>query len=109
MGINDYAVLGALRAFEEVGRCNICLAVSHGGGPEARRELRLPNTPLVGTVALFPEKYGESLLLLALDILNQRAAPPAVYLPVQVLTRKNVNEFYPHDTFIGSRAGDTML
>jgi ribose transport system substrate-binding protein len=109
MGINDYAVLGALRAFEEVGRNNVCLAVSYGGGPEARRELRLPNTRLVGAVAFFPEKYGESLLLLALDILNQRTAPPAVYLPVQVLTRNNVNEFYPQDTFTLSRADDVAL
>jgi ribose transport system substrate-binding protein len=36
MGINDYAVLGALRAFEEACRSNMCLAVSHGGSPEAR-------------------------------------------------------------------------
>ena len=101
-GINDYAVLGALRAFEEAGRSNMCLAVSHGGGPEARRELRLPSTPLVATVAFFPEKYGESLLLLALDILNKRATPPAVYMPVQILTRKNVDDFYPLDVFPGT-------
>ena len=102
MGINDYAVLGALRAFEEAGRSNMCLAVCYGGGPEARRELRLPNTRLVATVAFFPEKYGESLVLLALDILNKRTTPPAVYMPVQLLTRKNVADFYPHDTLIGS-------
>jgi ribose transport system substrate-binding protein len=100
-GINDYAVLGALRAFEEAGRSNMCLAVSHGGGPEARRELRLPSTRLVAAVAFFPEKYGESLFLLALDILHKRTTPPAVYMPVQLLTRKNVGEFYPHDTFTG--------
>lgn len=105
MGINDYAVLGALRAFEEVGRSEMCLAVSHGGGPEARRELRLPNSRLVAAIAFFPEKYGESLLLLALDILNKRAAPPAVYMPIQVLTRKNVNEIYPQDIFTGSGTG----
>jgi ribose transport system substrate-binding protein len=109
MGINDYAVLGALRAFEEAGRSDMCLAVSHGGGPEARRELRLPNSRLVAAVAFFPEKYGESLLLLALDILNKRPAPPAVYMPVQVLTRKNVSEFYPQDTFAGSPLPDTTL
>jgi len=108
-GINDYAVLGALRAFEEAGRSNLCLAVSHGGVPEARRELRLLNTRLVAVIAFFPERYGESLLLLALDILNQRPAPPAIYMPVQVLTRKNVNEFYPQDTFIGSGADDAAL
>ena len=105
-GINDYAVLGALRAFEEAGRSAMCLAVSHGGGPEARRELRLANTRLIATVAFFPEKYGESLLLLALDILNKRITPPAVYMPVQLLTRKNVGEFFPHDTFVGSSRGN---
>lgn len=87
----------------------MCLAVSHGGAPEARRELRLLNTRLVAVIAFFPERYGESLLLLALDILNQRPAPPAIYMPVQVLTRKNVGEFYPHDTFIGSGADDAAL
>ena len=107
-GINDYAVLGALRAFEEAGRSAMCLAVSHGGGPEARRELRLANTRLIATVAFFPEKYGESLLLLALDILNKRNTPPAVYMPVQLLTRKNVGEFFPHDTFAGSSRGIAM-
>jgi ribose transport system substrate-binding protein len=101
-GINDYAVLGALRAFEETGRSNICLAASHGGSPEARRELRLPNTRLVASVGFFPERYGESLILLALDILNKRTTPPAIYMPVQVLTQKNVDEFYPHDTFTSS-------
>ncbi len=102
MGINDYAVLGALRAFDEAGRRGFCLAVSHGGGPEARRELRLPNTPLVAVISFSPEKYGESILLLALDMLNGRDTPPAVYMPIQVLTRKNVNDFYPHDTFFAS-------
>lgn len=105
-GINDYAVLGALRAFEEAGRSNFCLAVSHSGGPEARRELRLPNTRLVAAVAFFPEKYGDSLLLLALDILNKRNSPPAIYMPVQLLTRKNVDDLYPHDTFTGSATSD---
>ena len=101
-GINDYAVLGALRAFEEAGRSNLCLAASHGGSPEARRELRLPNSRLVAAVGFFPERYGESLILLALDILNKRTTPPAIYMPVQVLTQKNVDEFYPRDTFTSS-------
>lgn len=101
-GINDYAVLGALRAFEEVGRSNMCLAVSHGGGPEARRELRLANSRLIAAVAFFPERYGESLVHLALDILNNRTILPAVYMPVQILTPKNVDDFYPHDRLTGS-------
>lgn len=108
IGINDYAVLGALRAFEEAGRSNLCMAVSFGGGPEARRELRLPNSRLFATVAFFPEKYGEQLVLLALDILHKRTTPPAIHMPVQILTRKNVDRFYPHDTFASPRPEDSI-
>lgn len=106
-GINDYAVLGALRAFEEAGRSNLCLAVGFGAVPEARRELRLPNSRLKASVGFFPEKYGESLLLLALDMLNNRATPPAVYMPVQLLTRKNVDDFYPQDTLTSPAASSS--
>ena len=98
-GINDFAVLGALRAFEEAGRSRLCLAVGLGAIPEARRELRLPNTRLFGSVAFFPERYGESVLKLALDILHHRVIPPAIYAPVQLVTPKNVDQFYPKDIF----------
>lgn len=98
-GINDFAVLGALRAFEEAGRSKLCLAVGFGAIPEARRELRLPSTRLAGSVAFFPERYGEGVLKLALDILHQSAAPPAIYVPVQLMTPKNIDQFYPKYIF----------
>lgn len=98
-GINDFAVLGALRAFEETGRSNLCLAVGLGGTPEARRELRLPNTCLVGCVGFFPERYGKSVLALAVDILHKKSVPPAIYASVQMITPQNVNQFYPKDIF----------
>ncbi|MDR5729290.1 MAG: substrate-binding domain-containing protein [Terriglobia bacterium] len=98
-GINDFAVLGALRAFEEAGRSRLCLAVGLGAIPEARRELRVSNTRLFGSVAFFPERYGEMVLELALDILHHRVTPPAIYAPVQLLTPKNVDQFYPKDIF----------
>ncbi len=53
-GINDASVLGALRAFEEAGRASFCIAVGQNCSPEAREELRRPNTRLFGSVALFP-------------------------------------------------------
>ena len=105
-GINDFAVLGALRAYEEAGRGSSCIAVSIGGGPEARRELRLPSSHLHACVAVFPERYGESVMQLALDILNHRSTPPAVYMPAQVLSAKNVDEFYPTDIFSDLGQGD---
>jgi ribose transport system substrate-binding protein len=99
IGINDFAVLGALRAFEEAGRSRLCLGVGFGAIPAARRELRIPTTRLVGSVAFFPERYGESVLKLALDILHQKPIPPAMYAPVQLMTPKNVDQLYPKDLF----------
>jgi ribose transport system substrate-binding protein len=98
-GINDFAVLGALRAFEEAGRSRLCLAVGFGAIPAARRELRLSNTRLTGSVAFFPERYGERVLKLALDILHKKLVPPAMYAPVQLMTPRNVGQLYPKDLF----------
>jgi ribose transport system substrate-binding protein len=98
-GVNDYAVLGAIRAFEEAGRGNLCLAVGLGATPESRRELRMPNTRLVASVAFFPERYGERAITIALDMLQRMPVPPAVYAPVQLLTPRNVDQFYPKDIY----------
>jgi ribose transport system substrate-binding protein len=97
VGVNDSAVLGALRAFEETGRANLCLGVGLGAIPEAREELRRRSTRLIGSVAFFPEKYGESLVQLALEILHKRSVPPAVYASIQMITARNVDKFYPND------------
>ena len=98
-GIHDLAVLGALRAFEEAGRSQLCCAVGFAANPEARRELRLPNSRLMELVAFFPERYGEGLIRLALDILHEREVSPAFYVPMQMLTAKNVDQYYPKDIF----------
>lgn len=94
-GVNDLAALGALRAFSEVGRADFCLALGVGAFPEARRELRSPHTRLIGSIATFPERYGDSLIEIALDILHHKQVPPAVYAPIQLITPQNIDTFYP--------------
>ena len=101
-GVNDLAVLGALRAFSEVGRSNFCLALGVGAFPEARRELRSPQTRLIGSIATFPETYGDNLIQLALDILHHKQVPPAVYAPIQLITPHNIDKFYPSTIFAGA-------
>lgn len=98
-GVNDLAVLGALRAFAEVGRSEYCLALGVGALPEARREMRSPQTRLIGSIAPFPERYGDNLIQLALDILYKRSVPPAVYAPIQLITPQNIDKFYPATLF----------
>jgi ribose transport system substrate-binding protein len=98
-GVNDLAVLGALRAFSEVGRSNLCLALGVGAFPEARRELRSPQTRMIGSIATFPERYGDNVIQIALDVLHHKQVPPAVYAPIQLITPQNIEQFYPGTLF----------
>jgi len=97
---NDPSALGAARAFQESGRGDCCAIVGQNGEPDARAELREERTPLIGTVGFFPEKYGEPLLKLALDILAHKQTPPAVFVRHQVITAENVDHLYPNDALL---------
>jgi len=101
---NDSSALGALRAFQEAGRQNECAVVGQNAEPEARAELRSPNTRLIASVAYFPEKYGDGLIRLALDILGRKAVPPAVFTSHQIITPENVDHFYPNDVLLTAQA-----
>ena len=97
---NDPSALGALRAFQEAGRANDCVIVGQNAEPEARAELRVPGTRFIASVAYFPEKYGDGLLRLALEILARKAVPPAVFTNHQIITPDNVDHFYPNDSLV---------
>lgn len=107
--LNDPSCLGALQAFEEAGREMNCLAVGQNGSIEARREMRRPGSRLVGSVAYFPERYGEALLSLALDKLQGREIPPATFVRHRMMTPENVDSFYPNDKLITAGDGDSLL
>ena len=96
--VNDPSALGALRAFQEAGRSECCAVVGQNASPEGRAELREHGTRLIGSVGYFPEKYGDEVVRLALDILNRRPVPPAVFVKHQLVTPETVNHFYPNDS-----------
>ncbi|PYT76343.1 MAG: LacI family transcriptional regulator [Acidobacteria bacterium] len=95
--INDPSALGALRAFQEAGRAESCVIMGQNASPEGRAELRQPKTRFVGSVAYFPERYGENLIRVSLDILNQRPVPPAVFVEHKLITPASVDHHYPND------------
>lgn len=97
---NDPSALGSLRAFEEAGRSMQCAVVGHSAEPEAREEMRTPRTRLIGSVGYFPEKYGDGLISLALDILAHKPTPPACFVKHHLVTPENVNQFYPNDQLL---------
>jgi ribose transport system substrate-binding protein len=103
--INDPSALGALRAFQEAGRTDSCAIMGQNASPEGRAELRQPGTRLVGSVAYFPEKYGDDIVALALDILHRKPVPPAVFVKHQLVTPETLNHIYPNDELLHMTAG----
>jgi ribose transport system substrate-binding protein len=72
--------------------------MGQNASPEGRTELREPNTRLIGSVAFFPERYGDDLIRVSLDILNQRQVPPAVFVEHKLVTPATVDHYYPNDS-----------
>ncbi len=107
--LNDPNCLGALQAFEEAGRAKNCLAVSQNATIEARREMRRPGTRMIGSVAYFPERYGEAIIALALDKLEGKEIPSATFTRHQMITPENVDSYYPNDSLITAGDGDSLL
>ena len=99
--LDDICALGALRAFEEVGRADCCAVMGQNGSPEARMELRRPGTRLIGSVGYFPEKYGDRLLRLVVDLLEKKPVPSAVFVKHRLITQANVDDLYPNDRLMG--------
>jgi ribose transport system substrate-binding protein len=98
---NDPSAIGAARAFQEAGRADSCAIVGQNAEPDARAELRQPRTPLIASVGYFPERYGDGLIKLAIDILAKKPVPPALFVRHHVITRENVDHYYPNDALLG--------
>jgi hypothetical protein len=50
-------------------------------------EISKHDSPLIGAVAYLPEKYGGKILPVALQCLNGKAVPPAVYVEHKLIAR----------------------
>jgi ribose transport system substrate-binding protein len=97
LAANDPSALGAIRAFEECGRSRFCAVMGQNATAEARAELRRRGSPLVGSVAYFPERYGDEVIRLARRTLAGQPVPPAVFTKHELVTPENVNRIYPLD------------
>jgi ribose transport system substrate-binding protein len=107
--MNDPSAVGAVRAFEEAGRLQSCAVIGHNASLEARAEMRRGESRLVGSVGFFPERYGDGVMALALDILRHRPTPPAIFVRHQLVTPENVNHLYPNDALLSPGELDLTL
>ncbi len=74
--------------------------MGQNASPEGRVELREPHTRFIGSVGYFPERYGDDLIRVGLELLNHRPVPPAVFGGHQLITPENVDHFYPNDSLL---------
>lgn len=95
VAINDPCALGALQAFRDAGREEDCAIVGHNASPEVHPELARSGSRLIGSVGYFPERYGEGVIPLALNLLAGRAVPPATFIRHEMVTPHNLRSFYP--------------
>ena len=102
--VNDVCALAVLRAFEEIGASEKCAVVGQNAILETRNELRRPGTRLIGTVAYFPERYGDEIISLALGILQKKSVPSTVFVKHQLITPRNVDLVYPLDERLDFKA-----
>jgi ribose transport system substrate-binding protein len=95
--INDDTAMGSIAAAEALGRSKDIAVVAIDGSDRARQELRKASTPLVGSTASFPEKYGDKIIPVMLKRLKGEEVPKEVFTDHVFLTKDNVDKYYPAD------------
>ncbi len=91
---NDDAAIGALDAVQDLKIEDHVVIVGQGADRKIREVLVDLTTPIIGSTAFMPEKYGEKLVEIAFNILNNIPVPPAVYIDHTFIDLNNVHEFY---------------
>jgi len=91
---NDLSAAGALHAVRAAKHEKYAAIVGQNGTAESRAELMLPESPIIASVAYFPEKYGEKLIRLASLVLAHEKTPLAVYTDHVLLDHNNVQRYY---------------
>ena len=95
ISFNDEAAYGALQAARKANREQDVVIVGQGADRLIHGEIRDPQSRLIGSTAYMPERYGESLMNLALKILRGESVPPAVYMNHVFIDAHTIDQYYP--------------
>jgi ribose transport system substrate-binding protein len=93
--INDPSAVGALRAAEAANRTDGVMIAGQNATIEARTEICRDNPAFIGSVAYFPDRYGDYLIPLAIKLAAGEAPPDQVLIDHLWIDRSNIEEFYP--------------
>jgi ribose transport system substrate-binding protein len=93
--INEQTMAGAIASLQTAGRWDadniiiITLGVDDLGKSQIREGLSDAG------IAFFPEHYGEYVIPAALTMLEGKAVPPFIYIENEVITKDNIDDWYP--------------
>jgi len=93
--INEQTMAGAIAALQSAGRWNandiiiITLGVDDLGKSQIRDGLSDAG------IAFFPERYGEYVVPAVCAMLEGQAVPPWIYVENEVITKANIDKWYP--------------
>jgi ribose transport system substrate-binding protein len=93
--INDPVAAGALRAAEAAGRLDHVMIAGQNATIEARTEICAENPALIGSVAYFPDRYGDYLIPLAIQLAAGEAPPDEVLIDHLWIDSSNIEQYYP--------------
>ncbi|MEM7334672.1 MAG: sugar ABC transporter substrate-binding protein [Chloroflexota bacterium] len=94
ISFNDEAAFGALQATRKAEREKDVVIVGQGADRLIHAEIRNEASRLIGSTAYMPEKYGEQLMELALEILHGNPVSPAVYMKHVFINAHNIDHYY---------------
>jgi ribose transport system substrate-binding protein len=100
-GINDQVATGILRAVQQAGRTDVVVV---GLGADEKDSIA-KEANYVAAVGSFPERYGNSLIPMALTTLAGKPLPPAVLINHVMVTKQNICDFYAD---VPCATGDAM-
>lgn len=95
--INDGTALGIIAALEAAGRKEDGIVIAQNADPSGREEIAKADSIYLGSVAYFPEKYGDKIIPAMIDLLECRPVPPSIYVDHILVTKENMCELYPED------------
>lgn len=88
---NDEMALGALQAIEAVGKVGKIKVIGFDGNKDALEAIKAGK--MLATVAQQPEEMGKMAVDIALKVLKGEKVDKEIYVPVQLVTKENVDEF----------------
>ena len=92
----DQNTMGMLAAVKAANRSDDVIITSFGANPVVFEELKDPDSPIIGSVAQFSERFGWDILPMVLKHLDEGISPELITLPpLDIITRENLAIYYP--------------